>query len=91
MHGVASQVTSLHTMFLIYYMCIMYFYVLSVQVHSITARSVSRQFRESLKIGKPEKTDAIFKLPEAKQNLGTQDIVKNSNNVKAGKVCLKMW
>ena len=72
-------------------MCIMYFYVLSVQVHSITARSVSRQFRESLKIGKPEQTDAIFKLPEAKQTLGTQDIVKTSSNVKAGKMCFKVW
>ena len=44
---------------------------------------MSRQFRESLKIGKPELTDDIFKLPEAKQKKGTKDTVKNSNNVKA--------
>merc|ERR1711892_207509 len=50
------------------------------QVHSITARSVSRQFRESLKIGKPEHTDDIFKLPEAKQNMGSTETVKNTNN-----------
>ena len=36
------------------------------QVHSITARSVSRQFRESLKAGKGELVDTIFRLPEAK-------------------------
>ena len=39
----------------------------SHQVHSITARSVSRQFRECLKAGKPGITDTIFKLPEARE------------------------
>ena len=58
---------------------------MNVQVHSITARSVSRHFRESLKIGKPELTDDIFKLPEAKQNTRTKDTVKNSNNVKVSR------
>lgn len=54
------------------------------QVHSITARSVSAQFRESLKAGKPELTDTIFKLPADKQrSVGNLDTVRNNNNVKA--------
>merc|ERR1712126_326517 len=48
------------------------------QIHSITARSVSRQFRESLKAGKPELVDTIFKLPEAKHLTRLQDTVSNS-------------
>jgi len=48
------------------------------QVHSITARSVSRQFRESLKAGKSEIVDTIFKLPEAKQNIRVQDMLPSS-------------
>ena len=55
------------------------------QVHSITARSVSRQFRESLKAGKPELVDTIFKLPEAKHLTRLQDTVSNSTNEKVGK------
>ena len=52
--------------------------VLLSQVHSITARSVSRQFRESLKAGKSEIVDTIFKLPEAKQNIRVQDMLPSS-------------
>merc|ERR1719450_185742 len=45
------------------------------QVHSITARSVSREFREGLKAGKQALTDTIFKLPEARNALPTADCV----------------
>ena len=48
------------------------------QVHSITARSVPREFRESLKLGKPEATDSIFKLPEAKQWEGQASTEKDN-------------
>ena len=34
----------------------------SLQVHSITARSVSREFREGLKAGKTPLSDTIFKV-----------------------------
>ena len=40
----------------------------SYQVHSITARSVSREFREGLKMAKPELTDAIMKVPRSVNN-----------------------
>ena len=53
-----------------------------VQVHSITARSVSRQFRESLKAGKSELVDTIFKLPDVKQSTRQQDTVTNIINDK---------
>jgi len=56
------------------------------QVHSITARSVSRQFRESLKAGKPELVDTIFKLPEAKHLTRLQDTVSNSTNEKQANI-----
>jgi hypothetical protein len=42
------------------------------KVHSITARSVSREFRDILKMAKPELTDAIMKLPRSAQNKGVQ-------------------
>ena len=46
---------------------------------------MSRQFRESLKAGKPELVDTIFKLPEAKHLTRLQDTVSNSTNEKVGK------
>lgn len=53
------------------------------QVHSITARSVSRQFRESLRAGRSELVDTIFKLPEAKNTLRLQeDTLSYDNNDK---------
>ena len=54
------------------------------QVHSITARSVPREFRESLKLGRSEVTDTIFKLPEAKQNDGEPGTVRNKSNIMVG-------
>lgn len=53
-----------------------------VQVHSITARSVSRQFRESLKAGKAELVDTIFKLPPGDQSSRHQETVTNIINDK---------
>ena len=54
-----------------------------VQVHSITARSVSRQFRESLKAGsKPEIVDTIFKLPDIKHTTRHGDTVASINKDK---------
>ena len=56
---------------------------ISLQVHSITARSVSRQFRESLRAGKSELVDTIFKLPEAKNTMRLQeDTLSYDNNDK---------
>ena len=43
---------------------------------------MSRQFRESLKTGKPELTDNIIKLPDAKHNIVTKDTVRYNNNTK---------
>ena len=43
---------------------------------------MSREFCESLKMGKSEITDTIFKLPEAKQNNGALETVHNKNNIK---------
>ena len=50
------------------------------QVHSITARSVSREFRDGLKMAKPEFTDTIFKLPKATQKNVTQETVIDAHN-----------
>jgi len=41
--------------------------VSSYQVHSITARSVSREFRDVLKLSRPELTDAIMRIPRTPQ------------------------
>ena len=38
------------------------------QVHSLTARSVSREFREGLRRGKPVMTDTNVKLPEPRHD-----------------------
>ena len=56
--------------------------LLLLQVHSITARSVPREFRESLKLGKSEVTDTIFKLPEAKQSDGKPGVDSKRDVIK---------
>jgi len=54
------------------------------QVHSITARSVPREFRESLRLGRSGVTDTIFKLPGSKQ----KGAGNNRNNIiKGTEVC----